>query len=398
MIPQDTLDILSCPITRQPVREMTSAELETLNARIAQGAVCFRDGNALKYSPTVAVVNESGTHAYIARDAIFFMLADYAVNLAPDTTAAQATNKNSVMDFYNQQGWSEVGDGLYGDTLSEDLRPVAKEYITKCHRRLSRYLVKGKYFFDIASGPVQYAEYLAYSEGCGYRVCVDFSLKALEAARKRLGDKGIFILGDITNLPIKDNVMDGGVSLHTIYHVHRDKQLAAFTELYRILKPATRAAVVYSWGKYSRIMHLCEGASRLLRRLKRFVVKAIYRILKPAKYRTILGLEAQDEAQEEKAAAELYFDPYPYDWLAQKLTSRMTWSLTVWRFLSVEFLRKYVPDNGFGNGLLNLIYAVEERFPQLTAKLGQYPVILLEKPAAVLSPAHSPADSSSPQA
>jgi ubiquinone/menaquinone biosynthesis C-methylase UbiE len=281
------------------------------------------------------------------------------------------------MDFYNQQGWSEVGDGLYGDTLFEDLRPVAEEYIKKCHRRLSRHLVKGKYFFDIASGPVQYAEYLAYSEGCGYRVCVDFSLKALEAARKRLGDKGIFILGDITNLPIKDSVMDGGVSLHTIYHVHRDKQLAAFTELYRILKPGARAAVVYSWGKYSRIMHLCEGASRLPRRLKRLAAKTIYRVLKPAKYRTILDLEAADK----KAAAELYFDPYPYAWLARELSARMTWSLTIWRFLSVGFLRAFVPDNALGRGLLDFIYAIEEGFPQLTARLGQYPVILLKKTA-----------------
>ncbi len=146
---------------------MSAAELDALNARIAQGTVCFRDGNPLKHALTVAVVNESGTHAYIARDAIFFMLADYAVSRSPGAAAAALPNKNSVMDFYNQQGWSEVGDGLYGDTLFGDLRPVAQDYIVKCHRRLSRYLVKGKYFFDIASGPVQSAEYLAYSEGCG---------------------------------------------------------------------------------------------------------------------------------------------------------------------------------------------------------------------------------------
>jgi ubiquinone/menaquinone biosynthesis C-methylase UbiE/uncharacterized protein YbaR (Trm112 family) len=375
MISQDVLDILSCPITGQSMRGMTPDELETLNARISAGGVCFRDGNPLKHLLTAAVVKESGVLAYIARDSIFFMLADHAINLTPHSVAALATTKNSVMDFYNQTGWNEVSEGLYHDTLFEDLRSVATAYITKCHRRLRRFLTKGKYFFDIASGPVQYAEYLAYSEGCDYRVCVDFSLRALEAARKRLGTKGIFILGDITNLPIKAGTMDGGVSLHTIYHVHRDKQLAAFTELYRILKPDARAAVVYSWGKHSRIMRVCECASRLPGSLKRLAVKMIYRVLKPAKYRRILDLEAADK----KAAADLYFDPYPYAWLARELPPRMTWSLTVWRALSLGFLRSYVPDNALGTGLLKFVYAVEERFPRLTAKFGQYPVILVEK-------------------
>jgi hypothetical protein len=57
----------------------------------------------------------------------------------------------------------------------------------------------------------------------------------------------------------------------------------------------------------------------------------------------------------------------------------MTWSLTVWRALSLGFLRSYVPDNALGTGLLKFVYAVEERFPRLTAKFGQYPVILVEK-------------------
>jgi hypothetical protein len=71
MISQDVLAILSCPITGQSMRGMTPDELETLNARISAGGVCFRDGNPLKHLLTAAVVNESGVLAYIARDSIF---------------------------------------------------------------------------------------------------------------------------------------------------------------------------------------------------------------------------------------------------------------------------------------------------------------------------------------
>ena len=59
-----------------------------------------------------------------------------------------------VREFYDRIGWSQVGDGLYQNARYEDLRPVAQEYIHKCHLRVNRHLdPQGRFFLDAGSGP-----------------------------------------------------------------------------------------------------------------------------------------------------------------------------------------------------------------------------------------------------
>jgi len=73
--------------------------------------------------------------------------------------------KQQVREFYDQIGWSQVGDGLYQNARYEDLRPVSREYIHKCHLRVKRHLApEGKILLDAGSGPVQWPEYLTYAE------------------------------------------------------------------------------------------------------------------------------------------------------------------------------------------------------------------------------------------
>ena len=71
--------------------------------------------------------------------------------------AVQTTIKDQVREFYNQVGWQEVSEGLYQNARYEDLRPVAREYIHRCHLRVLRHLKSsGKYLLDAGSGPIQY--------------------------------------------------------------------------------------------------------------------------------------------------------------------------------------------------------------------------------------------------
>ena len=43
--------------------------------------------------------------------------------------------KQEVQSFYDRVGWKEVSDGVYQNARFEDLRPVSKEYIHRCHLR-----------------------------------------------------------------------------------------------------------------------------------------------------------------------------------------------------------------------------------------------------------------------
>src|SRR5512142_3148402 len=122
--------------------------------------------------------------------------------------------KQQVRDFYNQVGWKEVGEGVYQNARYEDLRPVSREYIHNCHLRVGRHLARrGRFLLDAGSGPVQWPEYLTYSKDFDYRVCVDISITALRQARTTLGQRGLYVVADIANLPFAPDVFDGAVSM-----------------------------------------------------------------------------------------------------------------------------------------------------------------------------------------
>src|SRR5512139_1165213 len=139
--------------------------------------------------------------------------------------------KRQVRGFYDQVGWSQVGEGLYQNARYEDLRPVVRDYIHRCHLRVNRYLdPTGGLFLDAGSGPVQYPEYLTYSEGYRYRVCADISITALKEARQRLYERGLYVVMDIAHLPFKENAFDGVISLHTIHHLPAQDHAKAYAE------------------------------------------------------------------------------------------------------------------------------------------------------------------------
>ena len=69
--------------------------------------------------------------------------------------------KQQVREFYDQVGWQGAAAGQYQNARYEDLRPVSREYIHKCHLRVKRHLApRGDLLLDAGSGPVQWPEYL----------------------------------------------------------------------------------------------------------------------------------------------------------------------------------------------------------------------------------------------
>ena len=158
--------------------------------------------------------------------------------------------KQDVRQFYDEIGWSQVEDGVYQNARYEDLRPVSREYIHRCHLRVNRHLARsGNYLLDAGSGPIQYPEYLTYSEGYRYRVCADMSVTALVEARKKIGDHGLFVLADIANLPFKRDAFDSVVTLHTIHHLPLPEHEAAYLGLRRVLATGGSAVVVNGWSR-----------------------------------------------------------------------------------------------------------------------------------------------------
>jgi len=277
--------------------------------------------------------------------------------------------KDEVRQFYDQVGWQVAGEGTYQNARYEDLRPVAREYIHRCHLRVARFLAPaGKYLLDLGSGPVQYPEYLAYSRGYDYRVCADISIVALQEARKRLGDKGLYVVADAAHLPFAPGAFDGLVSLHTFHHLPAADQRPAYGEVYRVLKRGASAAIVNGWTD-SPLMRRFNWLVTLFEKLQGFARSL--RGKKPA------AKASKGAAKSEPTGTFIHkFDP---DWLQAALGGKMDYELRVWRSVSVRFLRALIQPWLAGKLWLRLLYALEERYPRWFGENGQYPLIVIKK-------------------
>ena len=80
---------------------------------------------------------------------------------------------------------------------------VSKDYIQNSFLKTKQYInEKGKYFIDVGSGPIGLKEHVQLSENYEIRICIDISIKALIQAKYNYKHKkGIYICGDIANLP-----------------------------------------------------------------------------------------------------------------------------------------------------------------------------------------------------
>ena len=76
------LDILCCPVTKSPVRLLSSGELEALNRAIAEGAVRTEAGTPPKGAATAGLITRDGRTIYRIEDDIPVMLADEAIATA----------------------------------------------------------------------------------------------------------------------------------------------------------------------------------------------------------------------------------------------------------------------------------------------------------------------------
>jgi ubiquinone/menaquinone biosynthesis C-methylase UbiE len=258
-----------------------------------------------------------------------------------------------VRELYEEIGWKESGGVTYDAETGEDLRPSAQDYIAATRRRVLRHLpAQGDKLIDMASGPIQYPEYLEYSQGFRTRVCVDLSQRALDSAKAKIGDHGEYLCGDFMELEIPEGSIDAAVSLHTIYHIHADRQPAVVRKLLRILKPGGTLVVIYSNPK-----------------------NIVSRVTAPI--RRLLGrTNPKDGARPET----IYFEPQPLEWWRQ-FEDAATVRIYPWRTFSTPVQKLLFPAGGLGRKMLAILFRLEDRMPDLFARIGVYPMIVLQKRA-----------------
>ncbi len=268
--------------------------------------------------------------------------------------------KKKVREFYDEIGWRQEDDGNYQNARYEDLRPVSREYIHKTRLRVMNGLIHtGKLLLDAGSGPVQYEEYKVYSQGYQKRVCLDISIQALREARTRIGDHGLFVVGDLANLPFKADAFDGAVSMHAIHHLALTEHPKAYAEIHRVLASGRSAAIVNGWHD-PLLSRLAEPLIGLMRKLS--------------------GRSAKKKKEwlTEEDPAGTFVQKMTPAWLKREIGSQMNIEIQPWRSLSTRILRNFVRPFG-GRAFLRFVFWLEGVFPKFFGENGQYPLIVIRK-------------------
>jgi ubiquinone/menaquinone biosynthesis C-methylase UbiE len=371
------VDILKCPISHSDLHWLSGLEIAELNERIRVGSLRHLDGTTVERPLTAALASASGEFIYRVEDGIFFLLSTTALHGGPPATVAAccdlAPETKTVRSFYDEFGWRESDGGFFEDALKfADLRPVSRDYTRNCRLRLAKYLPpRGTYLLDAACGPIQYPEYFTYSTSYDFRICADVSEVALRHAQKRLGENGIYLLCDVTSLPLKDGVVDGFVSLHTIYHVPARQQSKAIAELYRVLKEHGSGVVVYSWGRRSPLMNAV--------RLAAYPLQALGRIVGAVRSPGIPGHAAGRRVFPPREGPSLFSHFHDFRWYRKNVERPYRSRLASWRSVSVPFLQTFVHERALGRPLLALLFRLESRFPRWFGRYGQYPIFVFTK-------------------
>jgi SAM-dependent methyltransferase len=262
-------------------------------------------------------------------------------------------NSSKVKEFYTTVGWESINGNSEDAIRWEDLRKCAKGYVSNCRKRINMYLpLSGDFILDMASGPIQYPEYLDYHKNFKKRYCVDLSQSALDQARDRIGDKGEYYCGSFFDIEFQKNYFDCCISLHTIYHIDKDLQESAVRKLLDIAKPNAPVIVIYS-NPYNLIFRLVRFRNRLF-----------------GKKVPEVNLNSVEQP--------LYFFTYSNEWWS-KFNDIATVEILTWRFLKVEHSKKIIPNNLIGKLLLSLIFRLEKTFSKYLAKYADYPMIILKK-------------------
>jgi ubiquinone/menaquinone biosynthesis C-methylase UbiE/uncharacterized protein YbaR (Trm112 family) len=348
-------EILQCPITKEGLKYLAKEEV----------IIFIKEYKTNFLDITGGFVNENQTYFYPIIDDILILLPVYAlfIGKGEDKRGKMTFDKERVFNYYNEINY-EIKNNLkiYKDSPKwVDFRDISSDYIRNSFLNARKYLNPGgKYLLDIASGPIGLKEYVDLSDNFDTRICADISVNALIQAKHNYRQrKGIFICADITNIPLKDNVCDAVLCQHTLYHIPKNEQKIAVDEMYRVAKPDTGIAIVYSLFYHSWFMNISLLPVQLYRIIRHFAGKAYVHWF--------------------SSKPRLYFYPHSLGWFKRNFSFSNNMEFFCWRSTNKYFLNIYIHEWFGGKRILNWLRKSEEKYPKFWGKFGEYPVIVIKK-------------------
>ena len=283
--------------------------------------------------------------------------------------------KRIVKNFYENYGWQRTEDGIYKDTAAfVDTRPVMRNYQQHAMTRLAKCFHKsGNLFLDVGSGALGYDEYTNVGADFQQRICADISLNALRQAKENYDGDLWCVVADISALPFRDNVFDGVLCAHVLYHLPAADQAPAIHELHRLVASEGCCVIVYTWTT-----SMMDKIALSLNPRKIFPkipgMRLVWRTFFKSAMKNTMEVPCQPAT-----SPPLFFCPQDYSWYRKEIAPNLPVSLACWQAVSLPFSQAFILDKHLSRILLGTISFLEKAFPAFMGKIGAYPLFILHK-------------------
>jgi len=181
--------------------------------------------------------------------------------------------RESVRKFYDSYGWKvEKGRGEYQNEILYASPSDVAQKRSGAARYFKYFENGGRFFLDAGCGAKPQVE---MGQKFQRHVCADLSLVGIIEARKKLGDRGLYVVADLSNLPFKDQVFDGVVASYCLYQLEKDSQYSALKEFYRVIR-AKKNVLVFYVSKYSLVFtahRIAKALAKIWHSLSRLLPK-----------------------------------------------------------------------------------------------------------------------------
>jgi len=245
-----------------------------------------------------------------------------------------------IAKFFDSVGWQTKEGATEVARRWEDLREHVQAYVSKCRLRVLRHLPDvGENLLDMGSGPIQFDEYVEYSRNFKRRYCIDLSQQALDGAKNKIGDHGVYWLGSIIDIPLEENFFDGAISIKSLFNIDKDKQEEVVRKMIRTTRP----------GKPVIISYANPHPMFMLRWLRRRMHSHQHSRRKDG---ALHGVPSGSQYQ-----------LHPIGWWDR---FNDVASVKLWPFYAFnpEMQKIVIPNNQLGGKLLGVLFNAEERFPR----------------------------------
>jgi len=268
--------------------------------------------------------------------------------------------EEQVRDFYDRYGWA-VQAGLSGeDALFRDFSAAYYPYHERVNARTLECFAGLQGRLLVAGGGDMPETHVGLARRFAHTTCLDISKLAIEIARRKLEDRGEFLLGSILDIPKPADYYDAVYCAHVIYHVERAQQARAVRELIRVTRPGGRIVVIY--------VNLESLPSRITRLKGR--VPLLWKVQRKPARQPAAGPRPQ-----------LYFFAHPLGWWRQ-FADTCEVELRPWDVMGNAQERELLLNDRMASLGYRLCGWFEARYPERAARWWSYPLIILSKHGA----------------